>query len=132
MADDLLPRFLDRFRASPKGDVGGGSVVISLHHIADDAERFDDLDTKGANPGAAIHGHTPGGKDRMLDTLMDDRKRPIDNASVRIVTHGRPDEKGPITLVAIEPIAVVVVRVRGQRLSDGSGRLVDRIVVKAA
>ena len=65
---------------------------------------------------------------RPLHTVVHDRERGVDDAAVRVHRHaGREVE---VLGVAVEPEAVVVVRVTGRGVRDRQRGLVDRVVVE--
>ncbi len=68
----------------------------------------------------------------MLDAVYDEAEGCVDDAADGIVTHRRAEVEGSVALVAVEPVAVVVVGVAGRRRGDRVGRRVDGEVVERA
>ena len=130
VAHDLLPGLLDGLGAGPEGDVGGEAVVVLAHHVAHGPQRLDDLDAQRPDLGGPGGGHGARREHRVLDAVVHDRERGVDHAPVRVVAHGAAEEELALDVVAVEPVAVVVVGIGRDRLGDGRRGLVDRVVVE--
>ena len=76
----------------------------------------------------AILGDPPRREHRPLDTVVNDRERGVNDPAIRV--HGHPGREVEVLGVAVEPEAVVVVRVAARGVRDRQRGLVDRIVVE--
>lgn len=68
----------------------------------------------------------------MLDTVQDDTEGCIDNAANRVVAHAGGEEERRISVMAVEPVPVVVVRITRRGMGDRVRRRMDRKVVERA
>src|SRR5271166_1195679 len=128
----LLARFLDRDGRGPEGEVAGDAVLVGLDDVADRPHRFGHLDADRTARRRPVERHGARGEDGMLDAVYDQAEGRVDDAADGIVTHRGAEVEGAVALVAVEPVAVVVVGVAGRRCGDRVGRRVDGEVVERA
>ena len=132
VVDAPLPRLLDGDRGRVERQVGRDAVLVRLDHVPDGAERFDDLDAEGTDRRRPVERHRTRPEHRMLDTVEHEAERRVDDPTDRVVTHRGAEVELAVALVAVEPVAVVVVRIAGRRVGDRIRRRVDRVVVERA
>ena len=65
----------------------------------------------------------------MLDSVLHQTESRVDDPADRVVAHGRAEVEAAVALVAVEPVAVVVVRVAGRR---GGDRVADGWIGKSS
>ena len=130
--DDALAGLLDGDGRVAEGEVAGDAVLVGLDDVADGAHRVDHLEADGPDGGGAVEGHGTRGEHRVLDAVEHDAEGGVDDATHRVVAHGGAEVEVAVLLVAVEPVAVVVVRVAGGGVGDGIGTRVDRVVVERA
>jgi hypothetical protein len=128
----LLAGLFDGDGGSPEGEVTGDAVLVGFDDVADGPHRFGYLHADRSNRGRPVERHGAGGKDGMLDPVFDQAEGGVDDAADGIVAHGGTEVKVAVALVAVEPVAVVVVGVGGRRRGDRIRGRMDGEVVEWA
>ena len=132
VVDAALPRFLDRDRRRVEGQVRLDAVLVALDDVADRTKRFDDLDADRPDRRRPVERHRTGREHRVFDAVTHEAERAVHHAPDGVVAHRRAEVEVTVALVAVEPVAVVVVGIAGRRMGDGIRRRVDRVVVERA
>ena len=124
-----LARLFERDGTRGERDVGVDAEIGGIDAHPRHTQRLDDLDRERTDACLApVDRNAARREHRTLHAVVHDGERAVDDAAVRI--HGHAGREVEVLGVAVEPEAVVVVRVAARGVRERQRRLVDRIVVE--